>query len=217
MNTNIRKSLLSVALILSFGAFGFGQILKPVAAKSIELRKLATTKKIVIVKPLARDAKLARIKPFFNNAADVKKLDSSTILDKVTLSVAAPVNNGSFLKFNLAAQISPRENDAFFEPLQNQEGANGVLVGFKVAEAGAYVFDFSTHIYDVGPGDSPVVFHFGNLFGIDRQDINISKNDGHTIFLAQNVAAGMTYFFLTGDKASWDFYSVNISQLKLSN
>ena len=182
---------------------------------SPDLKKLAAPGKVTAVKPLTRDAKLLRVKSLIGGQVTAKALSSSTLNQPVTLSVGSPVNGSGSLKFNLAGQVSPKENAAFFQKSQGNS-ESGVLVAFNAPSAGTYIFDFSTTTYEASSG-SPVAFHFKGIFNLTDQQVSVAKDDGHLIFLTKDMTAGWNYMFLTGEKASWEFYSVDITQFKIGS
>ena len=210
------KLIIGLVLMFLIAVSGNAQITASMSGKA-DLQKLITVKKNVAVRPLPPNVKLNKVKVLMQGKVTTQTLSVSSLTAPTTLSVAAPVKDGNnFLKFNLPSQVSPNQNSAFFEPLGGNLPDNGVIVTFNAPASGYYVFDFSTQLYQTSP-NSPVTMTFKGIFNPEFQEQKIYNDDGHTIFITKEVKAGPNFFFLGGSKATWNFYSVDISQFKTGN
>jgi len=210
MKNLVYKWLAAVSILIA------GSILCAAQARPMSdaaMRKLTTVRKVVTVQPLSPAARLARVQQLLNvpNGKPATK-PLIFLTGAVTLSVANAASGGNLLKFNLVDQVSPSENKALFA----KRGSDvGLLIGFNAPSDGTYIFDFSAEVFDVGPGESPKTLHFYGLFNPtdQTQKIVTKPKDSHVIVVVQGVKAGGGYYFVNFDTA-WEFYSVNISQLK---
>ena len=206
------KVTLNMLVICVVAVSAYSQTTKTTQANPL-LQGLLTQKKSVPIKPLSPSLKMNLVKSLLRNRPSPQKLESASLAPSVTLSVANPVSNGSFLKFSLPFFVSPSANIAEFKASNSQPNA-GVMIFFKAPVEGTYALDFATTGVD-GGSLSSIIWNCSAAFG-STQAFTLNQTEGHTIFLAES-PAGLNVFQLNGDKANWDFQSVEISQFKMGN
>jgi hypothetical protein len=209
------KSTIALALLCLAAVSGNAQVKKP-PVSNIELQRMGTAKKIVVVAPLQPEVKLNRVRSLLKGKVKPLTLNVSTLADPLVLSVASPVKDANnYLKLVLARQVSAIENLAAFED-EYPVGSPGVLVLFNAPADGYYVFDLTTTLPIAFPS-SPVTLKFTGLTNGDNQQQTFSKDEGHVIFISEGFKAGPNLVFIGGDRAYWNFYSIDISQFKVSS